>query len=182
MTPKVTAAILAALLAVFMTACSFEPGSESPTSPTAPAGSTAGTTVPVTSVPKPSIPTSTVPEEEKSEELVLADNDHILFKITAMENDPVWGYSLKVYIENRTDKELMFTLDNVSINRYMCDPFWAESVGAGMKSSSTIYWFESSLEENSIIDAEEIRFTLRVYDASDFFAEDVLLESFTIKP
>lgn len=182
MTRKFTAAILAALLAVSITACSTAPDSTGSDTPSSPSGSTAGTTAPLTPLPEPTEKDPAVPNEEQPEELVLADNDRILFKITAMENDPVWGYALKVHIENRTDKELLFTVDDVSINRYMCDPFWAESVGAGMKSNSTINWFESSLEENSITDVKEIRFTLRVYDANDFFAEDVLLESFTITP
>lgn len=133
-------------------------------------------------VPGTTSPETTAPVQEEFQPMVLANNGDICVKITGVENDPIWGYTLNVYLENKTDKELMFTVDNVSINRYMCDPFWAESVAAGMKSNSSISWFESTLAENSISDVEEITFTLRVYDANDFFAEDVLLESFTINP
>lgn len=136
----------------------------------------------VPAVPHTTPPETTVPEQDASEPMVLVENADICVKITGVENDPVWGYTLNVYLENKTDKELMFTVDDVAINRYMCDPFWAETVAAGMKSHSSINWFESSLQQNSISDVEEISFTLRVYDANDFFAEDVFLESFNITP
>lgn len=128
-------------------------------------------------------PVETAPATQQAfQPIVLVENDDVCVKINGVDNDPIWGYSLNVYLENKTDKELMFTVDDVSVNRYMCDPFWAESVGAGMKSNSSISWFESSLEENSISDVQEIIFTLRVYDANDFYADDVLLETFTITP
>ena len=133
-------------------------------------------------VPHTAPPETTAPTQEESTPIVLVDNNDVCVKIIGTENDPIWGYTLNVYLENKTDKELMFTVDNVSINRYMCDPFWAESVAPGMKSNSSIYWFESSLEQNSITDVEEISFTLRVYDSNDFFAEDVFLETFTVTP
>lgn len=151
-------------------------------------GSSAAPTVPDTTAPQAPImphttpPETTAPAEGEFEPVVLVDNENVCVKIVGTEDDPVWGYTLNVYLENKTDKELMFTVDEVSINRFMCDPFWAESVAAGMKSNSTIYWFESSLAENSITDVEEIHFTLRVYDANDFFAEDLVLEKFSIQP
>lgn len=133
-------------------------------------------------VPNTTPPEAAAPQQEAFSPIVLVENEDICVKITGVESDPIWGYTLKVYLENRTDKELMFTVDNVSLNRFMCDPFWAESVAAGMKSNSSIYWFESTLEENGISAVEEIRLTLRVYDSKNFSAEDVFQGSFTINP
>ncbi len=167
--------IIAVLAAVTLTACGSKaeptaPETTAPQSPVAPV------------VPNTTPPESQAAQQEEFSPIVLVDNGEVCVKITGKENDPVWGYTLNVYLENKTDKELMFTVDDVAINRYMCDPFWAESVAPGMKSNSSIYWFESNLAENSISDVEEIRFTLRVYDANDFFADDILLESFTVTP
>ena len=130
----------------------------------------------------PSVPTDSLSDEEGFTEMVLVNNGEILFKITAVENDPIWGYSLKVYIENHSDTELMFSLEDVTVNDYMCDPFWADSVTAGKKSVSSISWFESSFEEKGIIEVEEITFTLRVYDCNNLIGEDVFIENFTIHP
>lgn len=165
----------AAAAALALTACSTTAETPTTESPRPPA-------LEAPALPDTIPPETDAPEQDGFTPIVLVDNDDVCVKITGTENDPVWGYTMNIYLENRTDQELLFTVDDVSINRYMCDPFWAESVGAGMKSNSSIYWFESSLAENSITDVEEIRFTLRVYDAADFFAEDVFLDSFTVTP
>ena len=73
-------------------------------------------------------------------------------------------------------------VDDVSVNGFMCDPFWAQSVAAGKKSNSSLSWLSSSFEENGIELVEEISFTLRVYDSDDFLAEDVFEKAFTIHP
>ena len=76
----------------------------------------------------------------------------------------------------------MFTVESVSVNGFMCDPFWAESVAAGKKSNTSISWFASDFEDNGIQEVEEITFTLRVYDSNDFLAEDVFRDTITIQP
>lgn len=172
MIQKTAAALLCMLLTLSLAACSSSPADET-TAPTTTNGAPAATTT---------VPETSAPEETGFEEMVLVDNDDIFFKITGIEEDPIWGYSLKVYIENKTDIELMFSVDDVSVNGFMCDPFWAESVAAGKKSNSSISWFESAFSENGITEVEEITFTLQAYDSNDFTAEDVLLETFTVKP
>ena len=167
-------AVMAALTLVACSGTAELPTTES-TTPVAPSAPIAPNfNPPETTAPQPQLNTFSP--------IVLVENEDICMKITGAEKDPIWGYTLKVYLENRTDKELMFTVDNVSLNRFMCDPFWAESVAAGMKSNSSIYWFESTLEENGISDVEEISLTLRVYDSKNFGTEDVFQGSFTIKP
>ena len=148
-----------------------------------PPSETTATTAPVAAtIPQETAPGAAEQNTEAFFPMVLVENEDICFKITAAEDDPIWGYTLKVYLENNTDKELLFTIDNVSVNRFMCDPFWAESVSAGMKCNSAISWFESDLKENDISSVNEIRLTLRVYDSKDFGAEDVFYGDFTINP
>lgn len=155
----------------------------------APSSSTTQSTSPTTQTTAPSSQ-STAPEnttaptdaEEKFEEIVLVDNEDVTIKITGVEHDSIWGYSLKVFLENKTDLELMFTVQNVSVNGFMCDPFWAMSVDAGKKSNTTISWLDSALEENGIEKVEEITFTLRAYNNADWLAEDVFNQTFTVNP
>lgn len=171
---KYTTLALAALLALSMSAC----GNSSAPETTVPSTQdTAETTTATT--------TEAATEETIApafEEIILADNEALTFKITGIEEDAIWGYSLKVYIENKTDKALMFTVNDVSVNGFMCDPFWAESVAPKKKSNSSISWLDSAFEENGITQVEDITFTLRVYDSNDFLAEDVLNETFIIHP
>ena len=124
---------------------------------------------------------TTAPAEE-FQPLVLVDNEDITFTVTAIEDDPLWGYTLKVYLENKTDKQLMFSAGNVSVNGFMCDPYWAQTVDAGKRSNTGISWFGSDFEENGIDAVTDITFTLRVYDSSDWLAEDIFTDTFTVNP
>lgn len=99
-----------------------------------------------------------------------------------MAEDSIWGYTLKVFLENKTDKNLMFSADDVSVNGFMCDPFWACTVAPGKKANEKITFSEKSFQENGIEAVEEITFTLHIYDSNDFSAESVLKETFTVKP
>lgn len=173
---KAITALLVVLLSLSLVACApaSETGTDAPSST-----DTTGTTA---AAPATTVPVTTKPETSVFEEIVLADNDDMTVKITAIEQDAIWGYTLKVFLENKTDKELMFTVDDVSVNGFMCDPFWATSVAGGKKSNSSISWLESNFKENGIQEVEEITFTLRVYDSNDILAEDVLEKTFTIKP
>lgn len=165
---KIIPMLTAAALFLTLTAC----GREDTSQETAPPPSSESTTTQQTTTAQP---------DTKFEEMILVDNEDVTFKITAMENDPIWGYTLKVFVENKTDLDLMFTLEAVSINSFMCDPFWATAVSAGKKSNSSISWLESTLEENGIEAVEEITFTLRAYDDNDWMAEDVFCQTFTVE-
>lgn len=134
----------------------------------------------------------TVSKEESSKketsaeafsEIVLVDNAQCLVKITAIDEDDIWGYTLKAYIENRSsDKNMMFSMEDVSVNGLMCDPFWAESVKAGAKSNTDISFSNSALERSGISQITEISGTIRVHDDDDWMADDYVKEAFQIYP
>ena len=121
-------------------------------------------------------------QEESFAPLTLVDNDQVTVTITGVAENGFWGYTLKVFLENKTDKELMFSTDAVSVNGFMCDPFWAAAVAAGKKANEEISFSENDFEKNGIEAVEEIVFTLQIYDSNNFLAENVLEETFTIKP
>lgn len=106
-----------------------------------------------------------VPEDT---DVVLVDNDYA--KIIAMgfdsENSDFPGLSL--YIENKTDKTLTFSIDSASINDIMLDPFYASEVGSGNMRFSRVEWEESMLTDADITEVEVIDFSLRVYDSESY--------------
>lgn len=121
-------------------------------------------------------------QETKTEETVFVDDENCTFKITGIDPDGMWGYTLNAHLENKSDKNLMFAVEDVSVNGFMCDPFWATTVQAGKKAKSDINFFEENLTELGIENVEEIEFTLRVYDDDDIFAGDLVNETFTFNP
>lgn len=176
---KMIAALLGVMLALSMAACSTHADGE----PSNPAGTTTAPAVTTTApVATTTAPTASSMNKTEFEEIVLVENDDVFFKITGVEEDALWGYTLKVFIENKTGKELMFTVRDVSVNGFMCDPYWAVSVAAGKKSNSSISWSETAFEENGIEQVQDITLTLQAYDSNDFMAEDVLKETFVVHP
>lgn len=126
----------------------------------------------------------TTPEETKKEfqEKVYVDDENCTFKITGVEEDSIWGYTLKAYIENKTDKTLMFSWDGVSVNGFMCDPFWASEVQPGKKAIQDISFSEDSFSELGIENVESIDFTLSVTDSDDWEVPPYVNEAFTFNP
>lgn len=112
----------------------------------------------------------------------LVDNEFATVVLTGCGPDEFWGYQAKLYIVNKTDTTIMVSVDEASVNGYMADPFYADSVGAGNCAFSTITWLDSVLEENGITEVESIEFTLRVYDEEDWTADDFCNETITIEP
>lgn len=115
-------------------------------------------------------------------ETTIIDNEHVTFKITAIDEDNLWGYTLKAYLENKTGQDLMFSLSDVSANGFMCDPFWATTVAAGMKANEEISFSGADFERSGITTVTDIEFTLDVYDANDWSAEHLVSDVFSVYP
>ncbi|MBQ9535022.1 MAG: hypothetical protein IJU78_04195 [Clostridia bacterium] len=171
---KLTAAILALILVLSLCACSSTKSTNTNNETQKPETST---TKPEQSDNTPNAKTYTIADE------VIVDNENCTFKIVKAEVDKLWGFKLKTYCENKTsDKALMFSIDDVSVNGYMSDPFWAEEVAPGKKTNGDITFPSSDFEAIGLSFADEITFTLRVYDSDDWSADDYVKDTFTIYP
>lgn len=117
------------------------------------------------------------------DELVAVDDDNCAFIILDTYVDSIWGYTIEAYIENKTaDKNMMFSWDDVSVNGYMIDPFWAVNVTSGNKRISKITFSSTQFEDNDIEKVEEIEFELRVYDYDNWSAKDFVKDVFSYNP
>ncbi len=119
--------------------------------------------------------------QHKNGETILVD-DQVLFIVEKVEDTDGDLYTLNCYIANRTDKDLLISWDNVSVNGMMVDPFWASAVGAGKQLYTQISFFRSDLEAQSIETVSEIEFTLCAYDYSSFDGTAVLEQTLTYLP
>lgn len=122
------------------------------------------------------------PREVQENDIVLFENDHCALIITGTDSENPWGYALNVYLQNKTDKTLMFSITDAAVNGVMCDPMWAQTVAPGKASNTSITWFTSSLEEAGIHQVENLSLPIRVYDANNWMAEDILSDTFTFTP
>jgi predicted small lipoprotein YifL len=66
---------------------------------------------------------STPSVEDAFEEVLAVDNDQCTIKITGIDSDDIWGYTLKTYMENKSsDKTYMFSVESASINGVKAEP------------------------------------------------------------
>ena len=119
--------------------------------------------------------------EPAAADLILADNDSCTVIVTGFEPDNSWGFAMQLYLVNKTDKDLVFSVDNASVNGVMCDPFWADIVAAGKRSFSTVLWDKNALTENEITEVEEISLPMIVY-ADDDIGSRLVEETFELTP
>lgn len=76
----------------------------------------------------------------------------------------------------------MFSISDASVNGFMCDPFWAQTVAAGKRSNTTISWSDTEFDSNEITEVESMTLPVRVYDADDWSATSLVEDSFTLNP
>ena len=119
--------------------------------------------------------------EAKDSDNVIVDNESVTVIVTGYEEDTFYGYSVNMFLLNKTDKEIMFTANEVSVNGFMVDPLFANSVSGGKCAFASMTWFDTTFEENGITDVEEIEFILRAYDYNNWSA-DFANETITLNP
>lgn len=110
-------------------------------------------------------------------ETVLAQSDDYLMKIKETFSDEENGYGWRIYLENDSDKDIQFLLENVTVNGFVCDPCWGSAVCAGKRSNEEIGWYPYSLEKNGITQITEIEGMLRIvsgFEDADSYRQEMV--------
>ena len=120
--------------------------------------------------------------ETQPSDTVLIDNEYVTDVVTGYEMDSLMGYTVKLFLMNKTDKNVVFNVYEASINGFMIDPFYSASLAAGKCEFGSMSWSDTKLEQNGITDIKEIEFKLRVFDADDWTVDDFAHETVTLHP
>ena len=114
-------------------------------------------------------------------ETVLVDNEYCKFVITGIDPSNLGSYTLKATIQNRTDKDIMFSVRNAVVNGYMIDPFWADTVMAGMTANEKIGFSNNSIQKIGTSEVSRIEFEFVGYDSNEW-TDNFVDEKITIYP
>lgn len=124
---------------------------------------------------------TTYVREDKPTDTVMVDNESFKLIVTGYETDD-YGYHANLYLINKTDKPLRFDAEDVSVNGFMCNPFWYEIVENGNSSFSIMTCYDSDLEKNDITDVEEIEMNLIVRFEGEWDLDELYNEVVTLHP
>lgn len=170
--------IMSIILLLTLAACGQKPEATE-----APGAATAAPTEPATeaATEAPTEPEAVITDLEM-DNTVLVDDENCTFSVQLASKNEHLGLTLDAQCVNKTDKNLYFTWNTVSVCGYMYDPLWAEQVPPNATLNSTIYIDTYQLEQYGITSVDEITFTLHIFDGDDFMAEPFVNEPFTIYP
>lgn len=119
---------------------------------------------------------SMLPLVSFAETITLVDNSNVLCRVEGYSTDWMGNFTIKLYLENKTDKTVMYSIDNGCIDGYVDDPFWAKELMPSSRSYAEVTWFDMSFTPTLI----EFRF--RAYDSDDWFADDFCNEQIVLYP
>ena len=111
--------------------------------------------------------------EAKAGDQVLVDNEYVTVIYTGDNKENELGYSINLYIVNKTDKDITVSGDDMSINGYMVGADFFKDVSAGKVSLSNIQWYEETFKENDIDESKinDIELSLDIYQTDNTEAE-----------
>ena len=120
--------------------------------------------------------------EAQPQDIVLVDNDVCTVTVTGFEEDKIWGYTMNLWLVNKSGEDLTFSVNDTSVNGFMIDPFWATEVPAGISKFSGVSWSDDKLAENGIEEVESLTIPFRVYSWEHLLDEDYVNETFNLEP
>ena len=84
------------------------------------------------------------------------------------EQSDYWGDIINIYCENNSGRKINMSTEDFSVNGFMIDSYFIETVYDGKKVLSEISVSSSELEENDITEIENISFKLKIYDSDEY--------------
>lgn len=120
--------------------------------------------------------------EANPSQIIVAENEDLRFIIEWVDAENPAQYVVYVYAENRSDRNLMYTWDQVSVNGTSVNSFWTLTVAAGKRACSKVLFDRSELANLGIPDVSRIDFTLLVSDYDDWESDNLLEKTVTFQP
>lgn len=98
------------------------------------------------------------------EEMVVEDNEDYTIIIKDINPHDEWGYTIDIYVENHTENDVEFTINNCCVNDLMCDAYFSVKVSPDKKANDQITIYEEELNSLNIKKVTNLNLYLAVYD------------------
>lgn len=98
-------------------------------------------------------------------DIVVVDNEKFTVTVTEFEYVEGWGYSVHMYIQNKTDEAVFVEGEDFLLNDTDADTRYDDYVGAKGVSFSRLEWSQADLDDAEVEKVTSITFNLKIYDA-----------------
>ncbi len=113
---------------------------------------------------------------------VIVDNEDITVIVTDYNKDGNLGYSVNLFILNKTDKKITAAVNEAYVNDKVSEPSFEENVTAGKCSFSRVTWTDKMLSELGITQVREIEFLLTAYCSDTSQDDNIVSRWLELKP
>ena len=113
---------------------------------------------------------------------VIVDNELITVIVTDYNKAGNFGYSVNLFILNKTDGKITAAVDEAYVNGKASAPSYKENVTAGKCTFSRVTWSDSMLSEISISEVSKIEFLLTAYRSDTSSDENIVNRWIALKP
>ena len=181
------------VLALLLTACasSAQPAdtqsaSQVPTEAPSPSSAPVRTDAPA---PESTVPASTRREEPTTQPptqtpaplfpQTLLDNEFCSVTVMDAGMSEIWGFSVNLRCENKTDHAQLYTLPAAACRGWQLNTDWLATVNAGETKDSELHVFPADLARCGLEDVDECRLHLELQDY-DSFSNEVLADEWLV--
>lgn len=99
------------------------------------------------------------------DEQVVYEKDGITVTVKSIDTEDFWGPAVNFEVSNDTDKNIIVSATNVSVNDIMIDQDLSCEVASGKKDNSDMTFYENEMEVADIEKIKDIEFNLCIYDS-----------------
>lgn len=116
--------------------------------------------------------------ETSIQETVIVDNDILTITAKSFSADAsIFGPSIKLLIENHSDKTIVVQTLNASVNGFMIDTTFSSTIGPGKKSYDNLTFNSTDLKDANITTLNDIEFVIYAFDNDTWdsvFTSDII--------
>ena len=178
--PVIAVPVLVVILFFLLIISGSDSSEQPPVSKPPIAAETQTESIEQTTTPKPTAEPTKEPEiSESIEETVILDKDGIKVTLMSLEDDPIYGKRIKVLVENNTDRNITFYVNNCDVNGYTMYGLSYISVAAGMKTNDYINFDGSDLKQYGIDHIAWVKcYDAKIHDSDTY--DDICAAPFEI--
>lgn len=132
----------------------------------------------ITSSPNATNAPTPLTTETSIQETVIVDNDILTITAKSFSIDAsIFGPSIKLLIENHSDKTIVVQAFNASVNGFMIDTTFSSTIDPGKKSYDNLTFNSTDLKDANITTLNDIEFVIYAFDNDTWgnvFTSDII--------